>query len=120
MGLITPLNLFSKVFEKVLKPKFMDFIGKYNILAPEQFGITTNSSTELAITTICDKLLDNLDKNQYTVPYALFLDFKKAFDFLDHKILPKKLDHCGFPGKFWNLMTSYLENRTICIKVVLK
>ena len=24
----------------------MDFIGKYNILAPEQFGFTTNSSTE--------------------------------------------------------------------------
>ena len=54
----------------------MDFIGIYNILAPEQFGFTTNSSTELAITTIYDKLLDNLDKNQYTC--AIFLDIKKA------------------------------------------
>ena len=31
---ITLLYLFSKVFQKVLKSKFMDFIGKYNILAP--------------------------------------------------------------------------------------
>ena len=36
---ITLLNLFSKVFKKVLKSKFMDFIGKYNILAPEQVWI---------------------------------------------------------------------------------
>ena len=101
-------NLFSKIFEKVLKTKIMDFIGKYNILAPEQYGFTANSSTELAITTIYDKFLDNLDKNHYTC--AIFLDIKKAFDSLDHKILLKKLDHYNFQGKIWNLLKSYLEN----------
>ena len=90
---ITLSNLFSKVFKKVLKSKFLDFIGKYNILASEQFGFTTNSSAALAITTISDILLDNLDKNQYTC--AIFLDIKKSFDSLDHKILLKKLDHYG-------------------------
>ena len=74
--LISLLNLLSKIFEKVLKTKIMDFIDKYNILSPEQFGFTTNSSTELAITTIYDKFLDNLDKNQYTC--AIFLDIKKG------------------------------------------
>ena len=44
----------------------MDFIYKYNILFPKQFGFTTNSSTELAITTNYEKFLDNLDKNQCT------------------------------------------------------
>ena len=112
---ISLLNLFSKIFEKVLKTKIMDFIDKYNILSPEQFGFTTNSSTELAITTIYDKFLDNLDKNQYTC--AIFLDIKKAFDSLDHKILLKKLDHYGFRGKIWNLLKSYMENRKICTKV---
>ena len=112
---ISLLNLFSKIFEKVLKTKIMDFLDKYNILSPEQFGFTTNSSTELAITTIYDKFLDNLDKNQYTC--AIFLDIKKAFDSLDHKILLKKLDHYGFRGKIWNLLKSYMENRKICTKV---
>ena len=112
---ISLLNLFSKIFEKVLKTKIMDFIDKYNILSPEQFGFTTNSSTELAITTIYDKFLDNLDKNQYTC--AIFLDIKKAFDSLDHKILLKKLHHYGFRGKIWNLLKSYMENRKICTKV---
>ena len=82
----------------------MDFISKYNMLAPKQFGFTTNSSPKLAITTIYDKLLDNFDKNQYTC--AIFLDIKKAFDSLDHKTLLKKLNHYGVREKIWNLMKS--------------
>ena len=93
----------------------MDFIDKYNILSPKQCGFTTNSPTELAITTISDKFLYNLDKNQYTC--AIFLDIKKAFDSLDHKILLKKLDHYGFRGKIWNLLKSYMENGKICTEV---
>ena len=112
---ISLLNLFSKFFEKVLRTKIMDFIDKYNILSPERFGFTANSSTELAITTIYDQFLDNLDKNQYTC--ARFLDVKKAFDSLDHKILLKKLDHYGSRGKIWNLLKSYTKNRKICTKV---
>ena len=76
---------------------------------------TTNSSTELAITTIYDKFVDNRYKNQYTC--AIFLDIKKAFDSLDHKILLKKLDHYGFRGKIWIFRKSYMENRKICTKV---
>ena len=88
---ISRLNLFSKISEKVLKTKIMDFVDKYNILSLQQFEFITNSSIELAITTIYDKFLDNLDKNQYTC--AIFFDIKKAFDSLDDKILLKKLDH---------------------------
>ena len=116
---ISLLNFFSKVFEKVLKSEFMNFNDKYDIPAPEQFGFTRNSSTEQAITTIFDKLLDNLDKNQDTC--AIFLDIKKAFDFLDHKILLKKLSRSiWFSRKIWNLMKSYLKNRKIYTKVELK
>ena len=48
---------------------------------------------------------------------AIFLDIKKAFDSLDHKILLKKLDHYGFRGKFWNLLKSYMENKKISTKI---
>ena len=95
----------------------MVFKRKYNIRTPEQFGFTTNSSTELVITTIYDKLLDNLDKNKYTC--AILLDIKKAFDSLDHKILLNKLNYYRFQGKIWNSMKSFLENRKICTKVEL-
>ena len=66
-------------------------------------------ATLLAITTIYDKLLDNLDKNQDTC--AIFLDIKKAFESLDHKTLLKELSRSlWFSRKIWNLMKSYLKN----------
>ena len=41
----------------------------------------------------------------------LFLDFKKAFDTVDHDILINKLEKYGFRGKFLNLLKNYLINR---------
>ena len=80
----------------------LNFINKHNLLAFEHFGFTINSSTEQAITTIYDKFLDNLDNKQYTC--AILLDIKKAFHTIDHQILLKKLYHCGFRGKLWNIL----------------
>ena len=42
---------------------------------------------------------------------ALFLDFKKAFDTVDHDILVIKLEKNGFRGKLLNLLKNYLINR---------
>ena len=83
----------------------LNFINKNNLLASKQFGFTTNSSTEKAITTIYDKFLDNVDNKQYTC--SMFRDTKKAFD---HQILLKKLYHYDFRGKFWNILKSYMNN----------
>ena len=66
------LNIFSKIFEKILKDKMLNFINKNNLLASELFCFTTNIFTEQAITTIHDKFLDKRDNKQYTC--AIFLD----------------------------------------------
>lgn len=112
---ISLLNVFSKIFEKILKEKIMKFIEKNNILNSSQFGFTTNSSTEYAITTIYDQFLKNLDDNLITC--SIFLDIKKAFDSISHDILLKKLYHYGFRGKIWSLLKSYLYGRNSCVKI---
>ena len=92
----------------------LNFINKNILLASDQFGFTTNSSTEQAITTIYDKFLDNFDNKQYTC--AVFLDINKAFDTIDHQIVFKKVItyHYGFRGKFWNILKSELDSRKMC------
>lgn len=48
---------------------------------------------------------------------GLFLDVKKAFDSINHKILLTKLYYCGLRGKMYDLLKSYLSKRTQIVKL---
>eukprot|EP00923_Selenidium_pygospionis_P041225 GHVN01071402.1.p1 GENE.GHVN01071402.1~~GHVN01071402.1.p1 ORF type:complete len:137 (+),score=5.05 GHVN01071402.1:1016-1426(+) len=45
---------------------------------------------------------------------AIFLDFEKAFDKVDHHILLSKLQTLGIGGQLLRWITSWLFNRTFC------
>ena len=81
------------------------FLDKNNILNPTQYGFKTNSSTDLAITSLYDSILDILDHRK--ISCSIFLDLRKAFDCVNHDILLKKLKQ-GFRGSLWRLLNSYL------------
>ena len=93
---ISLLPIFSKICEKIIADKMMKFINMSNILSDSQFGFRTSSSTEMAVTSIHDKLLHNLDDKKTTC--SIFLDLRKALDSVHHDIIFKKLHHYGFRG----------------------
>ena len=82
---ISLLCVFSKVFEKIIETNMTKFVNENNILTPSQFGFRENSSTDLAITTFHDKLLNNINDGKITC--SIFLDLKNAFDSVDITIL---------------------------------
>ena len=92
----------------------MNYINKNKILSASQFGFRTNSSTDLPVTSIYNKLVQNMDNKKVTC--SIFLDLQKAFDSVDHTIILKKLNHYGFRGSTLNFLKSYLENRRIRIR----
>ena len=54
-------------------------------------------------------MLTSFDNGKKTV--GLFLDFSKAFDTINHKVLLKKLENYGIRGKCLEWIKSYLTNR---------
>ena len=68
----------------------MLFFGKNNILFDHQFGFRKGYSTEQAILEITDNLKSAIDEKQVTC--GLFLDFSKAFDTVNHRILLTKMN----------------------------
>ena len=112
---ISLLSVFSKLFEQILKNNLLEFIDKNNILTSFQFGFKANNSTELAITSFYDNLLNSINESKTTC--TVFPELRKAFDCVNHSILLKKLYHYGFRWKIFNFLTSFLTDRQICSKI---
>ena len=106
---ITTLSVFSKIFEKLVHKRLSKFISKYNLINDNQFGFLKNKNTSDAILEFLDNLYDSLNNNQLHL--ALYLDFSKAFDTVNHDILMSKLFHMGFRNEIYSWLKSYLSNR---------
>ena len=80
-----------------------------------QFGFRKGHSTSHAITALTEIVRSSLDKTEFSA--AVFLDFQKAFDTVDHNILLQKLCHYGVRGVALKVFESYLKNRSQCVVI---
>ena len=85
---VSLLCVISKVFEKVMYNRLIDFLETFAILNNSQFGFRKMHSTYMALMTLMNRLISSLENDEYIL--GIFLDFSKAFDTVDHVILLKK------------------------------
>ena len=90
---ISLLPALGKLLEKLISNRVMDYLEKFDLISPHQFGFRKKFGTEYAILDIYEKLLSNLDKGLNTC--SIFLDLAKAFDSVSHEILLRKLHKYG-------------------------
>ena len=107
---ISVFNTFSKVFERLMYDRLTKFLDKYNILYQNQFGFRQGHSTHHALITLVDRITKSLDSGDIVI--GVFLDLKKAFDTVNHKILLKKLYHYGIRGNLNKWFENYLPDRS--------
>ena len=106
---ISVLPIFSKILEKLMYTRLLEFINKHKILYDYQFGFRKLHSTTMALMILVDKITTALDEGNSAI--GIFLDFRKAFDTVDHNILFKKLECYGVRGLSLSWFKSYLTNR---------
>ena len=100
-------SIFSKLLERVMYNRLLNFLNKYNILSINQFGFRKNHSTSLALIHLYDKISTAIDNREYTV--GIFLDLSKAFDTVNHDIMLTKLEHYGVRGNSLQWFKSFFR-----------
>ena len=107
-----PISLTAheiKIFERVLRNKIVHHLESHGLLSCEQHGFRKGKSCLTQLLKHFDDILQNLLNNQETD--AIFLDFAKAFDKVDHQILLQKLKNIGITGRILAWIRNFLQDR---------
>ena len=86
------------------------------ILDPNQCGAVPKLSTTQALIHMVHHWSKETDGNGTTIRVTL-LDYQKAFDLIDHKILVSKLRKLSKPTRIINWITNFLSDRFQRIKL---
>ena len=86
---VCSLSPISKIIEKVINNRMVDFLDDHEILSKTQFGFRKNMGTETALMHYIDHLQNELNDKKHAI--SIFMDLSKAFDVINHKIPETKL-----------------------------
>ena len=112
---ISLLSIPSKIYDNLICEELDSHFKNSNIINHHQWGFTKGKSTELLMLHLTEKWKAALEEGKYVG--ALFIDFKKVFDFVRHETLDLKLQACGVSGHLHRLIMSYLQNREQYVEI---
>ena len=109
-------STFAKLFSFILLKRLVQFIDIKNLIAPQQIGFMKGKSTSehiFLLQTIVEKVVKKNKKKLY----AVFIDFKKAYDTVNRAILIKKLKSLGINGILMRNIEAMYQNTEYCLKL---
>jgi hypothetical protein len=112
---ISALPPIAKVFEKILAEQTRIYFDVNKLFFTGQHGFRAAHSCESALHELVSKCNDAQEGK--LINLLLFVDFKKAFDMLDARLLLIKLGSYGFSTKAILLIKNYFEQRRQKVKI---
>ena len=106
---ISVLKDINKVFETLIYRRLNSYLENKQIISNRQYGFRSGVSTQEACIDLISELLGAFTHKKFAL--CLFIDFRKAFDSINHTILLSKLEKYGIRGNPLKLLQSYLTNR---------
>ena len=107
---ISLLPLPGKILEKLLHTQLSFYLEENNLLSHNQFGFRKQRSTTHALSQLLNQVYTNINRSVVTA--AVYIDFSKAFNCVQHSTLLNKLTHLNLDQNFVRWIASYLNNRS--------
>ena len=106
---LSMLSVVSKMFEGQVCRPIDSHAAEHKLYHDKQWGYAEGRSTETLLLLLTEKWKQHLDQGK--IVGSLFIDFRKAFDSVDHRILLEKLQAIGISGDIYELVENYLNDR---------
>lgn len=112
---ISVLPIFSKLLEKLMYNRLLNYLDANSILTCNQYGFRNKHCTYMALANLVDRITNELEQKKFSI--GIFIDLSKAFDTLNHSILVNKLQLYGVRGVANCWFDSYLSNRKQFVQI---
>ena len=106
---ISLLPLPGKILEKLIHQQLPNYLEGEALLSDAQYGFRKNRSTVHSAAQLINSVNKKLDAKTPTL--AVYIDFKKAFDCVQHPVLLNKLSQLNLDSSVINWVDSYLSDR---------
>ena len=113
-----PISLISnpcKIFSSIMNSRLLEFLDNNSILVEEQNGFRKNRNCLEHIFTLSSIVGSRLQEKKHT--FCCFVDFSKAFDFVNRDLLLFALKQIGINGKFLNMFKAMYDETEAAVKI---
>jgi len=112
---ISLLTSLSKIFEKVIHTRLLDYLNITDAIPKFQFGFKSNHSTVQQLLRITEHINSAFEMHCHTG--AIIIDISKVFDKVWHEGLLFKLRNINTSTYLFNIIRSFLSNRQYSVRI---
>ena len=117
-GNYRPVSLTSvvlKVMERLLRDKIGKHLSTHDLISAQQHGFMRNRSCLTNLLSFLDEITSRMDKGEQVE--VCYLDFRKAFDSVNHRMLVAKLEYFQLTPKIIRWIEAFLTGRSFYVVV---